>query len=944
MAVISDVGEEADLSAFSAGASDAEHAHAVLALAQQLNTASSPQTHVDVAAYTASLRTHLSSAASTAQRITAFDFLTALALVHPHTAYHILLGPPTPLLHQCTAAANIHEEHGDDQLAFHFAAMLAAIADWGPSRTQLAAASAAHIHAWAATAVNNAHTTADPSPHTALLAGLLILKLASPNSSSSAATSPLDPAQASQRRQQATTLAPQLYALAKQEVNHRSSSSAQLNRPSRSALLAALETIAYLSIFNPNSTSSSSKTPIKDQITSDPDLLKGLVHLALRATAAQSHDSAVQFTIASIFEHLSAYPARLTSEQKQVERLRKMAAHKQRQAERNAAGAASSGTPTSKEEEEEEEDTRAQHAQAEARCTRLLRAGIISALVSMSTSSASASASLRTSTSTDEPQQQEARPPLQVALAATLAALTMRQDRRTRGQIAQQGGAKALLMLSNRELDRYRTSSPRRKTASTEESGGKNVGGELDIVPLQALARVCISLDPQLLFGPTSSSSSSTTTTGARTAAGPIVALPALCTLFLHPSAESDTLARFEAALALTNLSSVHPDLASTVSAFSLDTLLAGRREQEEEEEKAPSVLEMLDARLFTEDHLMTRRAYVELLCNLVQCESAYRIWTGEEEDESASSPGAEERRRAVRSSAQRGIHILAALCAPVDAPAEQQHAKESSLPTRLAAAGTLATLCSSPSACERTLCLGIRSLNTLARLLAPVRPKNPSSSSSSSSSSSASQGGAIASSDRFTELSKEEAEEEEEEDDDDKTAVEHGERTTSAGVEVNEDDDQWTMTDVEEIELLEAEDADLESFRPPSSSSSDDDDTTPNPAAPKLAQAQLAIRGATIANSLLQYLHWRNQQQQPPSSSSSQKKRTSQLARRLERAGMLDALREEVQGAIGELRLGESAAERSVGAGEVMGIRREVVRLCLDSLKVWGGLGLRSG
>ncbi|CAD6926168.1 unnamed protein product [Tilletia controversa] len=816
--------------------------------------------------------------------------------------------------------------------------MLAAIADWAPSRTQLAAASAAHIHAWAATAVNNAHTTADPSPHTALLAGLLILKLASPNSSSSAATSPLDPAQASQRRQQATTLAPQLYALAKQEVNHRSSSSssssssAQLSRPSRSALLAALETIAYLSIFNPDSTSSSSKTPIKDQITSDPDLLKGLVHLALRATAAQSHDSAVQFTIASIFEHLSAYPARLTSEQKQVERLRKMAAHKQRQAERNAAGAASSGTPTSKEEEEEEEDTRAQHAQAEARCTRLLQAGIISALVSMSTSSASAS--LRTSTSTDEPQQQEARPPLQVSLAATLAALTMRQDRRTRGQIAQQGGAKALLILSNRELDRYRTSSPRRKTASTEESGGKNVGGELDIVPLQALARVCISLDPQLLFGPTSSSSSSSTTTGAGTAAGPIVALPALCTLFLHPSAESDTLARFEAALALTNLSSVHPDLASTVSAFSLDTLLAGRREQEE---KAPSVLEMLDARLFTEDHLMTRRAYVELLCNLVQCESAYRIWTGEEEDESASSPGAEEARRAARSSAQRGIHILAALCAPVDAPAEQQHTKESSLPTRLAAAGTLATLCSSPSACERTLCLGIRSLNTLARLLAPVRPRELSASS-------ASQGGAIASSDRFTELSKEEAEEEEEEeDDDDKTAVEHGERTTSAGVEVNEDDDQWTMTDVEEIELLEAEDADLESFRPPSSSSSSDDDTTPNPAAPKLAQAQLAIRGATIANSLLQYLHWRNQQQQP-SSSSSQKKRTSQLARRLERAGMLDALREEVQGAIGELRLGESAAERSVGAGEVMGIRREVVRLCLDSLKVWGGLGLRSG
>ncbi|CAD6893677.1 unnamed protein product [Tilletia controversa] len=233
MAVIRDVGVEADISGFSAGASDAEHAKAVLALAQQLST-KTPQNHV--AAYTASLSEHLGKDASAAQRITAFDFLAALALVHPPAAYEILLEPATGLLQLCTAAASIDEEDGEDELPFHFAAMLAAIAD-----------------------------LASPPTHT--------------------------------RRSE-------LHVFFQQDTHQ-----------------------------GPNH--------LRPQPTSSKDS-----YTSLYAQPPHNHTT-----------RLSS--VRLSSEQTQVERLRKMAAHKQCEAERKAADAASSGTPMSKEEAEEEEDTKA---------------------------------------------------------------------------------------------------------------------------------------------------------------------------------------------------------------------------------------------------------------------------------------------------------------------------------------------------------------------------------------------------------------------------------------------------------------------------------------------------------------------------------------------------------------------------------------------------------
>ncbi|KAE8231407.1 hypothetical protein CF326_g3577 [Tilletia indica] len=920
---------EINSSAFSATASDAEHATALISLAQQLNSSHR------IPAYNHILTHHLNSNTEQ-QRITALNFLAAAALVHPPSAHQLVLDPENGLLPSCIQAAEVHTH---DDVAIHLAAMLAALADYPPSRSELAGPRAHQLHQWALTAIKNASLAQDHAQerrHTALFAGLLLLKLASPSPS---AASGLDPAQASKRRQEASALAPELYALAAQETISRSSSAQQpLNRAARSTLLAALETLAYLSIFNTDSVPA--KENFKSQIASSPNLLKALIQLA-KSAGSQAQDSAVQFTIASIFEHVSVYPALLSSEQKQVEKLRKVAVQKQREAERKAAGGDGATSTSAAATEGEGDDLKTQQAEAESRCTLLLQAGVVSALVSMSTSLASLRAQPASSTGTNEDVTQTA-PPLQISLSATLAALTMRQNRRTRGLIAQQGGAKTLLMLSDRELERYRSnvaSQLRRHRRPAIQSSSdaplegreeKNELGEpLNIVPLQALARMCISLDPQLLFGKSTPSSG-----GGGTASGPIVAIPALCTLFLHPSVESDTLARFEASLALTNLASVNPDLASQIGAFSLDTLIPPTQQGSKEDDS--SVLDVLGGRIFTEDNLMTRRAYIELLCNLVQCEPAFRIWTGEAEDDDASSSsttagGTEAQQRPLRS-AQQGLHILAALCAPSDAPAQQsdeadQPPRETSLPTRLAASGTLATLCSSPSACERILSLSMRSLNTLARLVAPVRPRAPA---------------------RFTELVDEA--DQQEEDDDDKTAVEHqqgeGGRGDGSRVEVDEGEDGWTMNDAEEVELLEAEDADLESFRPPSAS-----DDTPAPApAPKLAQVQLAIRGATMMNSLVQYLCWRkqvgpSQGGQQPQPTDGRRRSVEQLARRFERSGALDALREEIMNGMQELKIEEASGGRGAArsAQEVTGMRREVIKLCLESLKAWATLGIES-
>ncbi|CAD6976532.1 unnamed protein product [Tilletia controversa] len=219
---------------------------------------------------------------------------------------------------------------------------------WPPLPHTLAGASAARIHSWAATAVHEVPTTAtaDPSPHTALLAGLLLLKLASPliiiiN------YVPTRPG----------------IGVPAQTVSHYPRSAAVCPRKAGSQPPLLLFSTDQLRIplrtprRTPNTRLSQHFQP-RLHVFFQQDTHQGPNHLRPQPTS--SKDSYTSLYAQPPHNHTTRLSSvRLSSEQTQVERLRKMAAHKQCEAERKAADAASSGTPMSKEEAEEEEDTKA---------------------------------------------------------------------------------------------------------------------------------------------------------------------------------------------------------------------------------------------------------------------------------------------------------------------------------------------------------------------------------------------------------------------------------------------------------------------------------------------------------------------------------------------------------------------------------------------------------
>ncbi|KAK0547314.1 SWI5-dependent HO expression protein 4 [Tilletia horrida] len=923
-------GQLPSVASFSPATSETDYAAAVVALAQACAAASTDES---ISAQYGSQVSDVLDSGKGEDIKSAFSFISALSIVHPPTAHSLMVASDGPdLLESCFDAVDLLKSGEGDEAQLFLGAALASLVDYPPSRSELASANprAQRIQTWATNAVTagSLGRASVQRSQTGLYAALLLLKLAAPNPSSSGV--PSDPQRAAAGRKRAAETGPAAYSLAKQEVMRVAKTpQIRLTRPARATLLAALETLAYLSILNVDSAS----TDFRDKLSADAALLKSLTHLAtlagrpVQAGASGSgalkrpvfpdrsdpskqdssvysfdpsiatsgselgHDVAIQYALASVFQNVCAYPAQLSSEQRQVERLRRVAAQKQRQAELKASQGGSQEGQRSTEAEDSKDDYRVQVTRSETRCTRLIDAGVVSALVSLTSSAASSrQASQRPGDKTAVKPMSR----LREAIAATFSALTTRQDQRIRGRIAQQGGATALLKMSEQELERYRTNAQldRRRNTSTEPHTGPQTDAAIDLVPLHALARMCISLDPSLLFGSAGKG-------------GPIVAVPPLCTLFLHPSSEADALAGFEAALALTNLASVGPEIASSICKFSLAMLIDGSgRGSTPSGRTRDSLLEVLSAGVFAEDNALTRKAHIELICNLVQCEDAFKFWSGEAEDDDDASVNATDE-GTTRRAAQSRLHILAAFCSPavLEAESKDDKAREVSLSTRLAASGTLASLCSSPSACDRVLHLSKRSLNTLARLIAPVRPRE----------SDSIQDGSV---ERFTEVT---AGSGEEDDDDDKTAVDHAGSGSSANV-ATMDTEAWQMTDEEEVELVEAEDADVESYRA--------DTRQPEVKAPDQARAQLGLRGATIAHCLIQYLCWRKEQGGDS---------VGRLGSRLAASGMVAALQEMVVSGMAELRVN---AEEDAGAGSM---KREVVRLCLESLKAWSSMGMSS-
>ncbi|OBZ80016.1 Protein unc-45 A [Grifola frondosa] len=373
-----------------------------------------------------------------------------------------------------------------------------------------------------------------------------------------------------------------------------------------SSLGDAIEGLAYMS----------TDSSVKEVLSKDPSFLSKLFSFIPRrkgATSQSLEDMAVSpiYGAVVIISNLCAYRPRLTEEEAQMAKLRRMA---------KTSGGQSQNLDESNPLEDEE------HVRARGR--RLIKAGVVDALT----------AAVRATESRA------------VRLAAGKAFLCLVQDRENRGKVLQSGGAKSLMLIIQGCLPASDPALQSNKVPDLDAS---------DIEPIQALAKLAITASPVQVFGPNEGALYD--------------AIRPFSLMLVHPN--SNLLQRFEALMALTNLSSQSAEGATRIA-------------------RAEGLLNKVEL-LMLEEHTLVRRAATELVCNLVAgCEEMFDKYGGTKTSASASK-----------------LQVLVALCDIDD------------LPTRLAASGALATLTSSPDACETLLELQRerhRVLPILGRLIDP--------------------------------------------------------------------------------------------------------------------------------------------------------------------------------------------------------------------------------
>lgn len=385
----------------------------------------------------------------------------------------------------------------------------------------------------------------------------------------------------------------------------------------------------------------------------------------------QAPDTALQFGVVSILANFMAYPAAKSKEQQQMDKLRRMA---------NARP----------EEGAEEAEPLMGKSAVEERIACVLNARGVETLaaVALAGTDSPMSSSLTKINSSDGVRQ---------TVSLALMSATTRQDKRQRGQIVQQGGARALVAIANYTL------------AQLLDSNGKSniLAGAAPFSAMQSLSHLLITENPSIVLS------------------DPLEAVPALAFLYLH--ANTTRLQRFEACLALTNVASLSLELAERIArAGFAQQLLAstaadefvGQGRSRGDGDKV-DVAHVLRERIFMEDNELSRRASLELLCNLLAVDDVFQQWSGETEDEQKSKKHNEaDQDRLVDGRAARDLTYLIALCAPAGLNAQTN---ESGLKLRLAASGAVATLSSSASTCARLLAFEPRLLNKLCRLVEPT-------------------------------------------------------------------------------------------------------------------------------------------------------------------------------------------------------------------------------
>jgi len=227
------------------------------------------------------------------------------------------------------------------------------------------------------------------------------------------------------------------------------------------------------------------------------------------------------------------------------------------------------------------------------------------------------------------------------------------EDKENRGRVLQSGGAKVLITVL------------KHATMSSNASGEASVLNAAYLDAIQALAKLAITASPIQVFGPDEGVMHDV--------------IRPFSSMLQHPS--STLLQRFESMMALTNLSSQSAEVASRIA-------------------QAEGLLAKVEF-LLLEEHILVRRAAMELLCNLiVGSDTVFEKYGGERNLGSAKSK----------------LQIILALSDVDD------------LPTRLAAAGALATLTAAAGACQVLVTLQLkrhRVLPILAQLIDPLAARS---------------------------------------------------------------------------------------------------------------------------------------------------------------------------------------------------------------------------
>lgn len=269
-----------------------------------------------------------------------------------------------------------------------------------------------------------------------------------------------------------------------------------------SSIQDAVEGLAYMSA-NPY---------IKGLLASDEKFLTRLFAIVPKKKTLWSESSddigmTPLYGTVLIIATLCAYKPRLTEEETQIAKLRKLAR-------------ATGGSKASSDKDEDDAESKLdddEHVLARGR--RLLKAGVMDALTSAVKASESRA--------------------VRLAVAKTL--LSLIEDNSSRGKILQSGGGKALVTIIQGILS---------SSISADKSKKQPQLDVADLEPIQALAKLAITASPVQVFGPN--------------AGAMYDAIRPFNLMLNHPSAT--LLQQFEAIMALTNLSSASPESADKVA------------------------------------------------------------------------------------------------------------------------------------------------------------------------------------------------------------------------------------------------------------------------------------------------------------------------------------------------------------------------------------------